>query len=145
MHINFLGLFKAKAIFVEQQLWYYLTNCWRDKRVHTFPKGISPKVNAISLLEFEPACSDVTFRHVNHSSEHESDCDTSCSRNLWNGPQRLGKRLEDLETRRRIETSQNTVFIRSAWILRRVLEIWGDLLSLRFLWKTTSWWGTHQE
>ena len=47
-HIKLCGLFNAQAIFLEQQGWY-LTNSW----VHTFPKGISAKVNAIARLEFE--------------------------------------------------------------------------------------------
>ena len=37
---------------------------------------------------------------------------------------------EDLEIRRRVETVQTTTFLRPARILRRVLETWGDLLSL---------------
>ena len=38
-------LFNAKAILLEEQEWYYLTHSWWDKGVHTFPKGICPKVN----------------------------------------------------------------------------------------------------
>ena len=34
----FLGLFNAKAILLEEQLWYYLTHSWEDKGVHTFPR-----------------------------------------------------------------------------------------------------------
>ena len=37
--------------------------------------------------------------------------------------------LEDLEISRRVETIKNSALLRSARILRRVLEIWGDLLS----------------
>ena len=44
--------------------------------------------------------------------------------------------LEDLRIRRRKETFQTTTFVRSAWILRRVKEIWGDLMSLRLQWET---------
>ena len=48
------GLFNAKAIFAEEQQWYYLTySWWGDKGVHTFPKGIGPKVNTIARLKFE--------------------------------------------------------------------------------------------
>ena len=42
----------------------------------------------------------------------------------------LLKGLEDLEIRGRMETIQTTALLRSARILRRVLETWGDL------WKT---------
>ena len=48
----------------------------------------------------------------------------------------LLKGLEDLQVGGRVETIQTTALLRTARILRRVLEIWGDLLSLRFLWKT---------
>ena len=44
--------------------------------------------------------------------------------------------LEDLEVGGRVETIQTTALLRMARILRRVLETWGDLLSLRLQWKT---------
>ena len=50
----------------------------------------------------------------------------------------LLKGLEDLEVGGREETIQTTALLRTARILRRVLETWGDLLSLRFQWKTIS-------
>ena len=50
----------------------------------------------------------------------------------------LLKGLEDLEVGRRVETIQTTALLRTARILRRVLETWGDLLSLKFQWKTIS-------
>ena len=46
--------------------------------------------------------------------------------------------LEDLEVGERVETIQTTGLLRTARKLRRVLEIWGDLLSLKLLWKTSS-------
>ena len=49
---------------------------------------------------------------------------------------RLLKGLEDLEAGGRVETIQTTTLMRIARILRRVLETWGDLLSLKLLWKT---------
>ena len=45
---------------------YYLTNCWKDKEVHTFPKGICPKVNVIARLEFEFANYDSVVHQFNH-------------------------------------------------------------------------------
>ena len=30
-------------MFVEEQQWYYLTQSWRDKGVHAFPKGLVRK------------------------------------------------------------------------------------------------------
>ena len=37
-----------------------------DKGIHTPPKSISPKMNAILWLEFELAYYNVTVQHVNH-------------------------------------------------------------------------------
>ena len=51
---------------------------------------------------------------------------------------RLLKGPEDLEVGRRVETIQMTALLRTARILTRVLETWGDLLSLKLQWKTIS-------
>ena len=59
-------LFNAKAILLEEQLWYYLTDSWEDKGVHTFPKGICPKVNVIARLEYELAYYDSVVHRFNH-------------------------------------------------------------------------------
>ena len=48
----------------------------------------------------------------------------------------LLKDLEDLEVGGRVETIQTTALLRTVRILRRVLETWGDLLSLKLQWKT---------
>ena len=50
----------------------------------------------------------------------------------------LLKGLEDLEIGGRVETIQTTALLKTARILRRVLETWGDLLSLNLQWKTIS-------
>ena len=50
----------------------------------------------------------------------------------------LLKGLEDLEMRGWVVTIQTTVWLKSARILRRVMETWGDLLSHEFLWETIS-------
>ena len=50
----------------------------------------------------------------------------------------LLKGLEDLEVGGRVVTIQITALMRTAIILRRVLETWGDLLPLEFQWKTIS-------
>ena len=50
----------------------------------------------------------------------------------------LLKGLEDLEVGGRVETIQTTALLRTSRILRRVLETWGDLLSLKIQWKTIS-------
>ena len=50
----------------------------------------------------------------------------------------LLKGLEDLEVGGRVETIQMTSLLGTARILRRVLEIWRDLLSLKLQWKTSA-------
>ena len=50
----------------------------------------------------------------------------------------LLKGLEDLEVGGRVETIQITALLRTARILRRVLETWGDLLSLNLQWNAIS-------
>ena len=48
----------------------------------------------------------------------------------------LLKGMEDLEVGGRVENIQTTAFLKTARILRRVLETWGNLLSLNLQWKT---------
>ena len=50
----------------------------------------------------------------------------------------LQKGLGDLEVGGRLETIQTTALLRTARILRKVLETWGDLLSLKLQWKAIS-------
>ena len=67
---------------------------------------------------------------------------------LWNIPivisafgtvtKGLLKGLGDLEVGGRVETIPTTALLRTARIQRRVLDIWGDLLSLKLQWKTVS-------
>ena len=47
----------------------------------------------------------------------------------------LLKGLEDLEVSGRFENMQITALLRIARILKRVLETWGNLVSLKLLWK----------
>ena len=50
-------------------MWYYLTHSWEDKGVHTFPKGICPKVNVKAQLEYELAYYDPAvhrFKPLHH-------------------------------------------------------------------------------
>ena len=59
-------LFNADAILLEEQQLYYLTHSWEDKGVHTFPKGICPKVNVIAWMEYELAYYDSSVYRFNH-------------------------------------------------------------------------------
>ena len=64
------------------------------------------------------------------ATEHEGDCDTNCNWCAQNNPKKLDKALEEVKISGRAETIQTTALLRSARILRRVLETC-DLLSLR--------------
>ena len=48
----------------------------------------------------------------------------------------LLKSLEDSDVGGQVETIQMTTLLSIAWIRRRVMETWGDLLSLKLQWKT---------
>ena len=50
----------------------------------------------------------------------------------------LLKGQEDLKVGERVKIIQTTAWLRTARILRRVLETWGDMLSLKLQWKTIS-------
>ena len=50
----------------------------------------------------------------------------------------LLKGLEDLKVRGRVDTIQTTALVRTARILKRVLDTWEDLLSLRLQWRIIS-------
>ena len=63
---TFFRLFSAKAILLDEQLWYYLTHSWENNGVSTFPKGICPKVNVIAWLEYKLAYYDSAVHRFNH-------------------------------------------------------------------------------
>ena len=64
-----VSLFNAISTFVDYLMpkpFSYLTHSWEDMGVHTFPKGICPKVNVIARQEFELACFDFADHRFNH-------------------------------------------------------------------------------
>ena len=71
-HINHCRLFNAKAIFVDEQQWYYFTHSWEDKEVHTFPKSIRLKVNVVARLSFKHTLYDSAVHCVNHCTRRIS-------------------------------------------------------------------------
>ena len=77
-------------------------------------------------------------RELKKDMEHEGDNYTYCVSALFTVTKGLLKELEDLEVGRQVETIQTTSLLRTARILRRILEIWGDLLSLKLQWMTIS-------
>ena len=65
-HINLHGVFNAEAIYVEEQLWYYLTQSWEYKGFHTHPLVTSLKENVLARLEFELAYFAPAVLHFNN-------------------------------------------------------------------------------
>ena len=65
-------LFNARTILLEEQQWYYLTHSWEDKGVHTFPKGICPKVNVLARPEYELAYYDSAVHRFNNYTTRTS-------------------------------------------------------------------------
>ena len=68
--------------------------------------------------------------------EHEGDNYTICDCAFGTVTKGLLKGLEDLEVGNRVESIQTIALLKTARILRRVLETWGDLLSLNLQWNT---------
>ena len=61
--------------------------------------------------------------------------DDSDSNHSWNSHQKPGKEIELTGDQRKYQDRLTTALQKSAWILRRVLEIWRNLLSLKLQWK----------
>ena len=55
---TFVGYLMPKPFSKKNSSGTILTHSWEDKGVHTFPKGICPKVNIIARLEYELAYYD---------------------------------------------------------------------------------------
>ena len=100
--------------------------------------------NSSNLMGWLPATVENTQKYLDLARELKK---------LWNmkvtivpivigafGPITKGllKGLEDLEVGERVETIQMTALLRTARILRRVLEARRELLSLKLQWKTIS-------
>ena len=77
-------LFNAEAILLEEQEWYYLTHSWEDKGVHTFPKGICPRVNVIARLEYKLMYYDSAVHHFNHYTTRTSPSSIVVSMDVHN-------------------------------------------------------------
>ena len=70
--------------------------------------------------------------------EHKCDSDTICSWCTRNSSQMLGKKTGGIGDQRNDRDYTNRSIVKIGLILRKVLEIWGDLLSLKLQWKTVS-------
>ena len=104
-------LFNDKAILQEEQYWCYLTHSWEDKRVHTFPKGICPKVNVIARLEYELAYYDSVVHRFNNYTTRTPPTNT------WN-----------------ILTVCKQMIIN--WTIMRLTKAWAAIDKLSIIWKS---------
>ena len=131
---------------------------WRTKRVPNLGQMTRPynnqkqqkKKKMCTIVDFAvPAVIRIKLKECEKRDKY-LDLDRKCKK-LWNRkvtiiPVVVGafgtvtkgllKGLEDLEVGGRVESIQTTALLKKARILRRVLETWGDLLSLNLQWKT---------
>ena len=70
--------------------------------------------------------------------EHEIEGDTNCNWCAWYSHKSIRTGTGVLGNKRTSGTIQTTALLRSARVLGRVLETWGDLLSLRLQWKSSA-------
>ena len=70
------------SILVEEQQWYNLNHSWGDKRVHTFPKDISLKMNIITQLDLELSHYDVAVQYIDHYDLRTASLSTIQNNNL---------------------------------------------------------------
>ena len=63
---TFVGYLMPKPFSEKNIRGTFLTHRWEYKGVHTFPKGICPKVNVIARLGFELAYYDSVSHLLNH-------------------------------------------------------------------------------
>ena len=137
-------------------VWFLLFNGISTSVGYLMPKPFSEKNSSATIL---PIARRIRVSYLSQGYLSESECnsaigvrtrvlrfhspslypvhhkDTPASGTVTKG---LVKGLEDLEVGRRVETIQTTALLRTAKILGRVLETWGDLLSLKRQWKTIS-------
>ena len=67
----------------------------------------------------------------NNNNNNDDDASGTITKGLLKG-------LGDLKVGGRVETIQMTALLRTARILSRVLETWGDVVLLKLQWKTIS-------
>ena len=80
----------------------------------------------------------VIARELKKTMEHEGDNYTNCNWYVWNNNKRITKGTGGLGSWRTSGNLETTTLLRTPRILRRVLETWGNLLSLKLHWKTIS-------
>ena len=77
-------------------------------------------------------------RELKKTMEHEGNGDSNWNWHSFCGHQKTNTGTGGFEKKRRMESIQTTALVKSTRIIRRVLETCGELLSLRFKWKTIS-------
>ena len=107
---------------------------WLKKRYCKIVNFALSVDNRIKLKECEKKDKNFDLaRELKKTMEHEAD---DCA--FGTATKGLLKGLEDLEFGGRVETIQTAALLKTARILRRVLETWGDLLSLKLQLKSIS-------
>ena len=132
-------------------LWH--TNGWPNLGQKTGPYNNHKKKRTCKIVDFAvPADHRINLkesekkdkyldlvRELKKTMEHEGDNCTSCGWCFWYSYQRIIKGTGGLGIRGRVDTIQTTTSLRTTIILRRVLETWEELLSLKLQLMTISW------
>ena len=66
LFLCFNGISTFGSYFMPKPSLNYLIHCKKDEEVHAFPKGISPKINVITRLEFKLANFKVAVEHFSN-------------------------------------------------------------------------------
>ena len=66
-----------------EQKWFYLYYSWETVGFNTFPKGISPKVNIITGLDFEFAYFKAGVQYFSHYTMGTSHAFTSVDKCIY--------------------------------------------------------------
>ena len=104
----------------------------KKKRICKFFNFAVPADHWIKLKECEKKDKYIDLaKELKKTTEHVSDDCTNCDWFLGTVAKGLFKGQEILDVGGWVETIQMTALLRTARILRRVLETWGDLLSLK--------------
>ena len=100
---------------------------WED----VLPVGLQWKATSESQSEKKKTCKEYNSINWKKTMEYKSDGDTNFNWCTRYSHQTFIHALKEMEIKGRVQTIQTKAMLRSARILRKVLETWGDLLSLK--------------
>ena len=105
--------------------------CVNKKTTICYLMGFAVPVDDTVKIKKENIDKFLDFARELNSVKPEIDVVTKCSSCPRNGPRRTWKRVKELEIGRRIETIQTTALLKSARILRTVLNTRGRIRTIQ--------------